>query len=216
MAWEPDYVTREELKDYVTSHGAGVSDTEDNAWLDLAVTAASRAIDRECSKHRFRQFGLLATVETRYFTAQWRDESARWVIEIDDLMTSVGLVIAIDVDQDDDYEITLGTSDYVLRPRSAASLLRPWTQLAISRSSSAQPMTWPEAVAVTAKWGWTTVPSTIKQATMILGSRFFQRKDSPFGVKGSPDSDSEEKQIFEADPDVCNMLRSYVRLKETP
>lgn len=214
MAWEPDYVQREALKNYVTNGSAGVADTLDNDWLDLAITAASRAVDRECSQHRPRQFGLLAAAEVRYFTAQWRDESARWVVEIDDLMTTTGLVVQFDINQDDAYEYTLSVGNYVLRPRSSASLLRPWTQLAVSRSSS-QPMDWPDAVAITAKWGWSAVPSTVVQATMLQASRFFQRKESPFGVKGSPDSDSEEKSNFEADPDVCNMLRSYVKPRET-
>jgi hypothetical protein len=216
MAWEPDYITREQLKSYITSNTAGVADTTDNDWLDFAVTAASRAVDRECSKHRFRQFGLLAAPETRYYTAKWFQEAARWVVEIDDLMTTVGMVVQLDINQDDAYEVTVDNSTgYILRPRSAPSLLRPWTQLAFARSGT-RPTNWPEQVAVTARWGWTTTPTTIPQATLLQGSRFFARKQAPFGTRGTPEDGSEGSLEYNADPDVRAMLRPYVRLVETP
>lgn len=214
MAWEPDYVDREALKHYLTQGQQGVTDTLDDDELDLAVTAASRAVDRECGRHRPRQFGILGTAEARWYTARFDSEGARWVAEIDDLMDLTGVAIAIDVNQDDVHEASV-TTGFVWRPRNAASLLRPYTQVAFSRSGT-QPMQWPDAVKITAKWGWSAVPVTIKQATMLQASRIFSRRNAPFGTKGSPDDGSDETLRYNADPDVKLLLRSFVKLVETP
>jgi hypothetical protein len=212
VAWEPDYTTREGLKNYLTSGTAGVADTVDNDWLDLAVTAASRAVDRECSKHVPRQFGQVAVAEARYYTARFDSTSARWVVEIDDIMVSTGMAVTLDINQDDVHETAIST--YVLRPRSAAAKSRPWTQIALPRGGS-QPSDWPDAVKVVGTWGWSAVPSTIVQATLLQASRFFTRKQAPFGTRGTPDDGSEEMLQYNADPDVKLMLRSYVKSVET-
>jgi len=41
MAWAPDYITSAQLKAYLR-----IDDTVDDAQIALAVTAASRAVDR--------------------------------------------------------------------------------------------------------------------------------------------------------------------------
>lgn len=215
MAWEPDYVTTTQLGPF-EGITASAPSTDVAARLQWAVTAASRAVDREVSKKRHRQFGLLATPEARYFTPQWRDESRRWVVEIDDVQTTVGMVVEIDQDEDDVHELTLSASDYVLRPRSAPSLLRPWTQIAIKQATVTLPAPIPDSVKVTARWGWTTVPVTVEQATLLQANRFFTRRDSPYGVAGSPESGSTQELESEVDPDVALMLRSYRKLWETP
>ena len=43
-----------------------ITDTDDDVQIALAVTAASRAIDRRTN----RQFGLVAAPEARYYTAR--------------------------------------------------------------------------------------------------------------------------------------------------
>jgi hypothetical protein len=40
------------------------------------------------------------------------------------------------------------------------------------------------AVQVTAQWGWTAVPSGVKQATELAAAEIFRLKDAPFGVAG--------------------------------
>ena len=86
MAWAPDYADTSELASLVR-----VEDTLDDAQLALALSTASRAIDHTCG----RQFGLLAAVEARYYTARWDKSACRWVVPIDDLMTSTGLLVAV-------------------------------------------------------------------------------------------------------------------------
>ena len=86
MPWAPDYVTDEDLREYLR-----VDDFDDDAQGALAITAASRAIDAHCN----RQFGLVAAAAERVYTA-WPDyERRQWVVDIDDLATTTGLVIVV-------------------------------------------------------------------------------------------------------------------------
>lgn len=201
MAWAPDYVTAAELKAYER-----IPDTDDDAQVALAISAASRAVDRYCN----RQFGLVASVEDRFYTPRWDKRRCRWVVDIDDLQTVVGLLVFADLDGSGDYATNL--TDYgALKPVNAAAKSRPWTQLVVLPSSPVKPCAEEDSAQVTAKYGWTTVPTPVKQATLLQASRFLKRKDAPFGVAGSPDSGSEVRLLAKVDPDVAVVLGPYVR-----
>lgn len=202
MAWEPDYVTVTEAKTELR-----ITDDVDNATIANKITSASRSIDLFCK----RQFGVLAAAEARYYTPWYDEDLRRWVCEIHDIQTTTDLVVKIDTGDDDTYETTLSASDYILRPRNAASTLRPWTQLAI-KSSASQPMRRSDSVYVEGRWGWTTVPTTIKDATLLQVNRLLFRRDAPAGVAGSPSSGSEIRLLAKLDPDVEVMVKAYQRL----
>lgn len=194
MAWRPDYITSDELKSELK-----IEDTDDDAWIALVIGAASRAVDR----HTRRQFGLAdAPVERFYADALYRVGRSRWVLDIDDLMTVTGLAVAIGGS---------AVTGSVLEPRNAAADGKPWTRLVLA---DGVPGVWPTddpAVAVTARWGWTAVPTAVKAATMLQASRFYARRDSPYGVAGSPDLGSEVRLLSKVDPDVAVSLADYVR-----
>lgn len=212
MPWEPDYVSAAEFKTFAR---IPTDDTQDDAAIDLAVTDGSRMVD-QCVSIRpngmgaRRQFGTLAAPEARYYTPRWDQELARWVIEIDDLMDITGLVVKIDTNNDDVYESTV--TNYVLRSKNALTRNRPYTQIAISNYSAVQPTTFVDSAQVTAKWGWTVVPTAVKQATMLTSHRIFKRRQAPFGITGAPSSGSEKRVIEKVDPDVAESLRPYIRL----
>lgn len=194
MAWKPDYITSTELKTELK-----ITDSTDDAWVALVVTAASRAVDR----HTRRQFGKLDTPTARVCgPASYRLELDRWVVPIPDLMTSTGLLVELD---------GVAVTDAELEPFDAADEGRPWTRLALAEGSS---VTWPtrgRRVDVTATWGWSAVPTTVKTATMLQAQRFYARRDSPYGVAGSPDLGSELRLLAKVDADVAVMLTDYVR-----
>ncbi len=193
MAWAPDYVTATELKAYTR-----IDDAIDDAQIQFAVTAASRAVDR----HTNRQFGLIAAPEARTYTAWWDAYRSRYVVDIDDLMTVTGLTVTT----------TAGTiSVFAKQPSNAAADSRPWIRLVVDPASTVQPTEDEDGVTVTARFGWTTVPDTIKQATLLQASRLFTRRDAPFGVAGSPDLGSELRLLAKVDPDVAVVLDSYAR-----
>jgi hypothetical protein len=200
MAWAPDYATAAELRAFVR-----ITDSADDAQIALAIAAASRAIDRTTR----RQFGLVATPEARYYTPRYQGRHSRWAVQIDDLMTVTGLEVASDDDGDETFvgDIT----DYVLRPANAATETRPWTELAVLSTSDSQPTGVDSSVRVTARFGWTTVPDAVKQACLLQSSRLLTRRDSPYGVAGSPQTGSELRLLAKVDPDVEVALADYQR-----
>lgn len=195
MAWKPDYVTTLELKSELK-----ITYADDDAWIALVIGAASRAVDRHCR----RQFGVLsAATERVYLNATYRAERGLWVVDVDDLMTTDGLLVEAAG------SAVVGT--VLLEPRNAAADGRPWERMALP---SGVPSSWPTGdreVAVTAKWGWTAVPVAVKAATMLQASRFYSRRDSPYGVAGSPDVGSEVRLLAKVDPDVAVSLADFVR-----
>lgn len=201
MAWAPDYVTATELKTYLR-----LSDADDDALVAQVITAASRAVDHHCN----RQFGTAGGA--RYYRPLWDRQSSRWTVVIDDLTDDTGMAIAIDTEGDDTFAgaVTL----YTLLPRNAEANGRPWTQLAISHLSDVQPCrpTVEEVRVTVDAWGWTAVPTAVKEATMLQAARFYTRRDAPFGVAGSPDTGSELRLLARLDPDVAVSLRAYVRV----
>lgn len=201
MAWEPDYCTSTELKDYVR-----ITDSVDDAQVALAITAASRAVDRATR----RQFGSVSPAVARYYTARFDAHRLRWVVDIDDVMSTSGFAVAVDTDADGTFPDAI--IDYQLAPRNAAADGRPWTLLVVGADSDVQPSTaLVEGVRVTAPWGWTSVPTTVKQATLLQASRLLARRNSPYGIAGSPETGSELRLLARLDPDVELTVRTYRR-----
>jgi hypothetical protein len=187
MAWEPDYVEVDELADDV-----GISDADqiddDTDRLARAIAAASDAINVACR----RQFGLVDAVEPRRYRAVKSGLYGGWFVYIDDLMTLDGLLV--------DGAAPATPPD--VWPLRSAPLARPWERMAVPSGG---------VHTITALWGWTAVPKTVKAATLLQANRFFKRTDAPFGVAGSPESGSEMRLLAKVDPDVDVMLRRYKR-----
>jgi hypothetical protein len=198
MAWKPDYVALNELKNF-----ARISDTDDDTELGFAISTASRAVDNTTN----RQFGKVDAAEARYYTAKWDRELRRYVVTIDDLMTETDLVIKTDIHVEGTYDETL--TDYRLRPLNAEQKGKPWTKLILGPEMSVSRRE--GGVEVTAIFGWTEVPDAIKQATLLQANRLHARRFSPFGIAGSPDQGSELRLLSRLDPDVAVSVKDYVR-----
>lgn len=200
MAWAPDYASTADLKSYTRIQNAA-----SDAQIALAISAASRAIDL----HTHRQFGLVAAPEARYYTPRWDKDLRRWTVTIDDLQTTTGLVVMADLDDSGDYAEEIDA--FALKPINAQPKGRPWTSFVVLPSSTVLPCADQDSVEVTARFGWTTVPDPVKQATMMQAGRLLKRRDAPFGVAGSPDSGSEIRLLAKVDPDVAVSLSPYIR-----
>lgn len=198
--WSPDYVTAGELAAYVR-----IGDTADDVQLGIAIAAASRSIDRFTR----RQFGVVAAPVARYYPGRVDPATGRWVLDVDDLMSSTGL--AVDVDTAGDGTYSGAVTDYTLTPRNAVADGRPWTGLVVDGTSTVTPTTAPGSVRVTALWGWTAVPDAVQQGCLLQASRLIARRDSPFGVAGSPDAGSEVRLLARVDPDLEVSLAPYRR-----
>lgn len=198
MAWAPDYVTLAEIK---VQLGIDALDTADDVMLAVMITAASRAVDTETN----RQFGKTAAGELRYYTAEWRSERGVWVAVIDDTFASTVTIANGDGD---------AITDYRLEPRNAAAKGRPYERLVVDPDSSVVPVYPDYELAVTANpYGWTAVPVEAKGATRLQVSRFFARRESPYGVAGSPDLGSEIRLLAKLDPDVAVMVAGLIRTR---
>lgn len=195
MAWAPIYASSAELKAYTRIPN---DDTLDDVQAALALEASSRAID----VHTNRQFGLVATAEERFYTARWDHRRCRWIVPIDDLMTTTSFAIEVNGS---------AITAYDLEPSNAEFKARPWTQVVIDSTSAVFPTAEVDAVDITGRWGWTTVPDAIKQACLLQANRFLSRRNSPYGVTGSPELGSELRLLSRLDPDVAVILAPYVR-----
>lgn len=200
MPWAPPYMGLSEMRSHLR-----ISDQDDDDDILDAVEAASRAIDRCCH----RQFGRVDAAEQRFYEAAFDKRSRRWYLVIDDVMTTDGFAAEV---QDSSGATVGAISSYLLTPRNAVAKGMPWTEMLIRSDATYHPSASDPDVAITAQWGWTAIPGTVKKACKIQASRFFNRKDSPYGVAGSPEAGAELRLLAKVDPDVELMLRQYTRL----
>lgn len=200
MGWQPSYATGGELAAFTR-----ISDSADDAQLELAIAASSRAIDDRCR----RQFGRSPVAEPRIYTPRWSRSRGGWLVPIDDVATTTGLLVAADQVGDGGYATAVAAGAYRLRPNNAAAKGWPYTELLVSSTTVAT--AGPDTVRVTATWGWPGIPDGIRQACLMQASRLLSRRDSPFGVAGSPDIGSELRLLSTLDPDVAVAVEPYRR-----
>lgn len=173
------YCTLQELKDHLASSGDATFTTNDDANMEIAIEAVSRVIDSITGTNYY------GVAETRYFTARFGD-----LLYVDDLISITTL--KADEDYDGVYETTWTTTDYILEPRNArvkanASDREPYRQIRTNWNGDYVFPGYDHAIEIVGTWGYTTVaPAPIKQATLLAAHRMYKRKDSIFGVAGTP------------------------------
>lgn len=174
MAISNGYTTLALIKDALN-----INDATKNTLLEASVEAASRQIDRYCSRHFWQE----STATARVYSANKLE-----TILVDDISTTTGLVVKIDEDGDGVFEQTFSASDYQLEPLN--NLTRT-PVLAVYRLTAIGdyyfPVSTEALVQVTARWGWPAVPTDIATATLVQSIMLFKALDAPFGVAGSAD-----------------------------
>lgn len=195
MTWKPDYVDLPTAKAFLR-----VTDTVDDVEIAGWITAASRAIDKRCN----RQFGALAAPAARIYrrTPFYDPTTGMWLLEIDDVATSAGMTVN---------GTAYATSGATLLPDNAPADGLPWTALGF--------VTWPYPSypgqpvlnTVVATWGWAAIPAQVPMAVKLQLNRWNSRRDSPYGIAGSPDQGSEMRLLSKLDPDVAVTLAGLSR-----
>ncbi|MET9303200.1 hypothetical protein ABZX66_28155 [Micromonospora aurantiaca] len=187
MPWKPDYLTPPEAAEFVRAPGV------DEAELATWCTAASRAIDKRCN----RQFGQVDTLTARTYRrpAVYDVVSGLWLLEIDDVQDVTGLTVG---------GTALASSGATLLPDNAAADGRPYERLGFEDCPGGP-------VVVAAVFGWSAVPAQVIGATKLQVSRWSSRRDSPYGVAGSPSDGSELRLLARLDPDVSTTLAGLSR-----
>jgi hypothetical protein len=177
------------------------ADTVDDVLLELSVETASRQIDDHCERVFYQQTGA-----TRIFTP--RDS---YTCEIDDLVTLTTLKSS--TDGDGTFDKTWTPVYYQLEPLNgvAGGISSPVT-LIRAVDDFLFPVYGGEAtVQVTGTFGWTSVPTAIKFATILLATRLFKRMDSPLGVAGF--GDLGVVRVSRIDPDIDALIQPFKKLR---
>ena len=83
----------------------------------------------------------------------------------------------------------------------------PYTRL-LAIGAYIFPFNLPQSVRVKAVWGWSSVPHEIQMACKLQASRLFVRRQSPFGVAGTPELGT-VRLGSRLDPDVELLCRPF-------
>jgi hypothetical protein len=173
MALGDSYATLAQLKTRLTN----ISDTNDDAALTNALATSSRAIEQFCG----RQFNDAGAASARVYNLD-----TRHVVRVDDFHTTTGLVVETDDGDDGTFETTWSATDYQLEPlNQIVDGQTGWPYHTIRAVESRYfPCGRRTTVRVTARWGWSAVPTPVQEACLILSEETFRLKDAPFGVAG--------------------------------
>ena len=194
MAITNGYCTLAELK-----ASLNITDAVDDTALEAAVTAASRMID-DYTERFFYANGTSQSPVTRYYTAL-----DAYTINVDDITT------VTEIATDDNFDFTYGTvfttSDFMVEPINNPIKAFPYNRL-LAIGSYIFPYQLPQAVRVKGVWGFTAVPPEVNMATLIQSSRLFGRRQSPFGIAGSPEMGT-VRLYSRLDADVEVLLRPF-------
>ena len=193
MAISQGYSTLAEVKSALR-----ITDSIDDSLLEMAIESASRLLDAYTARSFYN-----AGTASRYFVAD-----TDWLTNIDDAITITE--VATDTSADGTYDIIWQASDYQLEPLNGRidGLAMPYNAIR-AVGDYTFPIWGGEAlVKVTGTWGFSAVPTAIKQATIIQASRIFKRLDSPLGVLSSPDLGF-IRVGSRLDPDVAQLVDNY-------
>lgn len=177
MALGDKYATLPELKARIA---AGISlpvDADRDTRLNNALDTASRGIEKACN----RQFNVASSATARVF-----EPCSEYLLEVDDISTTSGLIVKVDSAGDGTYATTVTSTNYELRPlNGVVDGETGWPYWQICAVNYSWPTWWVRApMQVTATWGWATVPSPVHEACLILAEELFKLSDAPFGTGG--------------------------------
>ena len=201
MAITNGYCTLSEIK-----AAARITDSVDDALLELSVEAASRQIDRACDRIFYN-----AGTATRVFLP-----TDPYATEIDDAVSISA--VKTSTSADGNFDVTWSSSDYELQPLNGRVGGSYWPYTDIKAIGDYLFPVWTTnttnsneaTVQVTGVWGWTAVPVDIKQATILLAMRQFKRYDSPLGVAGFGDIGA--IRVGRIDPDVDALIHPFKKI----
>lgn len=153
----------------------GIQDQVDDARIDIALEAAEAMIEDYCG----RTFTQSATASARVYTALNWD-----LVHVDDISTLTGLIVQTDDGADGTFSTTWASTDYQLEPLNGLvnGRPRPWNTVRAINSLTFPLENGQALVRVTARWGWASIPSAVKQAAIIQTISVFKSVDAPFGA----------------------------------
>jgi hypothetical protein len=180
---------------------ARITDSVDDALLELAVESASRLVDSYTQRYFYN-----AGTATRLFVPQ-----DNYITEIDDLIT----LTTLQTSDGDNFGTTWATKDYQLEPLNGTVdglTGHPATRVRAVDDFLFNVLDGEATVRITGVWGWSAVPIAVKQATVIQAARIFKRNDSPLGIAGFGDMGAVRVGV-QLDPDVKHLIDPYRKVR---
>jgi hypothetical protein len=177
MAITNGYCTLAEIKAFVN-----IVDSNDDNELEDAVNSASRQIDAYCGRKFYADGSTSAKV--------YRTRNPYMVV-VDDISTSTGLVLKYDDSDDGIYETTVASTDFILLPLNGEAFGINGLGFTSIELLTDGPHEFPTThtnnrprVQVTANWGFAAVPEPVRQACLMLSSENFAMRNTPLGIAG--------------------------------
>ena len=198
------YATKSDLKGYAEHF----TDTVDDTQIDEILLQASRDIEHVCR----RQFNSDSSATVRYFYPEHPSLTNLENEGMNDFYTTIGLVIATDSAGDGTYATTWASTDYQLEPLNGyVDGESGWPYYRIRAVGNNTFGTWDVTtrppLKVTAKWGWTAVPTNIKVACIYIALENLKLKNASFGVVAS---DQFGPIRVRDNPRLMRMLQPYI------
>ena len=188
---------------------ARITDTIDDGLLEIAIESSSRDIDAYTERVFF---STGATAVARVYIPQ-----DIYLVETDDIISVTTL--KSDSSGDGTFDVTWAASDFQLEPLNnrAGGIDTPFTRI-----RAIGDYLWPvyeprnvnsnqASVQVTGVFGFASIPSAIKQATILASLRAYKRYESPTGVLGF--SDMGVVRVGRLDPDVERLVAPYRKIR---
>jgi hypothetical protein len=180
---------------------ARITDGVDDTLLELAVESASRLVDSYTQRYFYN-----AGTATRLFVPQ-----DSYVTELDDLIT----LTTLETSDGDNFGTTWAAKDYQLEPLNGVVdglTSHPATRVRAVDDFLFNVLDGEATVRVAGVWGWSAVPTAIKQATVIQAARIFKRNDSPTGIVGFGEMGA-VRVGAQLDPDVKHLIEPYRKVR---
>ena len=191
---------------------ARITDSIDDTLLELSIESASREID-SYTERVFYQTGSEGTPVARVYVPQ-----DLYVVETDDIISVTTL--KTDSNGDGTFDTTFDASDFQLEPLNglAGGIDTPFTRIRAIGT-----YLWPvyeprnvdanqASVQVTGVFGFSSVPTAVRQACILSALRQYKRYESPTGVLGFSDLGA-VRVGTKLDPDVERMIQPYRKVR---
>ena len=183
-----------------------ITDNVDDTLLELAIESASREIDGWCE----RVFYNAGTATRVYIPTD------SFYTETDDLISLTTLKTST---TGESFDNTWESGDYQLEPLNGISgglTGHPATRIR-AIGNKIFPLWDPRninsheaTVQVTGVFGWSAVPTAVKQACIILSMRQFKRYDTPLGITFD---ELGAMRVGRVDPDIQNLLSPFKKVR---
>ena len=204
MAIVNGYATLAEVK-----AAARITDSIDDSLLETAIESSSRDIDAYTERVFFNTG---ATAVTRIYIPE-----NIFLLETDDIISVTS--IKTDTTGEGGFDQTWASTDYQLEPLNG---IVGGIATTFTRVRAVGDYLWPiyeprdinagqASVQIVARFGFASIPSAIKQATILSSLRAYKRYESPTGVLGF--SDMGVVRIGRLDPDVARLIDPYRKIR---